>query len=250
MVFREKIKKTDKHEFAFYYADITSIAQQGRNCSLSDSELVHRVVRIVKIAVDEHFVLFNQQQQVTVSLVSCSKREIVIDVIKVQQNQELKPHIIFLLPMLKRDNLETAVYSLAELGVNEIQLVITQKSRQKAISQKELQRLCKVAISAAEQSKHFAFPVIKEPQPLQDYSSSLDKNRNKIVFDAAGVSFDGLKSALKYTDHYLLVGPEGGLTAEESEFLSVQGFIKSALTSTVLRAVQAVSVGTSLFRLR
>ena len=59
-------------------------------------------------------------------------------------NTILQPHITVLLPLLKRDDLDTVLYSLVEMGVNTIQLMITKKVQRKWGKEKEYDRLQRV----------------------------------------------------------------------------------------------------------
>lgn len=245
MVVRQKLT-LDKHQFAFFYQDLQHIQQS--NGKLVDIDLYHRVVRVVKVAVGETVVLFNQQQHVVVKLVEVNKRYMVVDIISEHVNISLKPHVTFMLPLLKREALEESIYSLAEMGVNEIQLVVMQKSRQK-LTDKDIDRLHKIVISAAEQSKHFAFPQIHAPCHLQEYVTAISKDSYKVMFDVSGKNFLEHHREVQNQSIHLTVGPEGSFTQEELQFLKDNDFQSYALTKTVLRSLQAVAVGAALFRL-
>lgn len=236
-----------RHQFAFGFNDMFKLQEVDSSITLDDAEIVHRVFRVVKLSVNEKFVLFNQSYHAIVELLSVCKKSLTLRVLSHEQNNQLKPKITFLLPLLKRDALEASVYSLAELGVNEIQLVATEKSRKK-LTDKEMLRLQKVVVAAAEQSKHYAYPDIRVAESLDQSFKSLYQERDKIVFDVDGQSFFDIRQKFS-KDMYLIVGPEGGLTQEELLLLKEHEFITVRLTQTVLRALQAVAVSSSLFRL-
>ncbi|MEI6101640.1 MAG: nickel insertion protein [Eubacteriales bacterium] len=56
------------------------------------------------------------------------KKRIVFQLLVKEKNTTLVPHITCVLPLLKRDDFESALYMLAELGVNSVQLVTKDKS--------------------------------------------------------------------------------------------------------------------------
>ena len=237
---------SDKHQFAFFYQDL--IEQPPNSWSIVDKDLVHRISRVVKISIGQYFALFNQDYHCVVQLIKAEKKQLSVCLVSSHKNIALQPRVVFLLPLLKREALESAVYSLAELGINEIQLVITDKSRQKC-TDKDLLRLEKVVIAAAEQSKHFAFPKIYAPRDLEDCVKQIPLTARKSVFDISGtkISIDHVRFNNIVT--YVVVGPEGGLLKKELSFLLQHDFISYSLTQTVLRAVQAVAIGAAIFRL-
>ena len=161
------IAEDESHQFAFYGPDHALLKQElGVVITVKDEELVHRVVRVVKLKIDEKFIVFDRGRYALVKLVSCLKHEIKVCVISCHENKILEPKISFLLPLLKKEALEEAIYSLAEVGINDVLLISTEKSR-KSLTEKEMQRLQKIVISAAEQSKHYAFPLIFQIKSLQ-----------------------------------------------------------------------------------
>ncbi|HSW75515.1 MAG TPA: RsmE family RNA methyltransferase, partial [Candidatus Saccharimonadales bacterium] len=182
-------------------------------------------------------------------ILETTKKDIKIRVESLHSNHVMQPHLIFLLPLLKKEALEEAVYSLCEIGVNEIQLVATAKSKAlSAVTSKELDRLRAIIIAAAEQSKNYTLSTLLEPKKLQDVISSFSQASQKIVFDVSGKSFFQIHKTTE-KNIILSVGPEGGFTNEELTFLQSHGFESCALTHTTLRAVQAVAISSGLFRL-
>ena len=143
-----------------------------------------------------------------------SKKEVQYEVVSSEQIVSIDPEISCLLPLLKRDALEDAVTRLAILGVSHIQLVITEKSR-RSIATKEFDRLEKMIIAAAEQSKQFAMSVIK---PAQSLESLLPINgQHLFLFDQYGSSAREV-IVKSHTDPIVVAfGPEGDFTDNEKE---------------------------------
>lgn len=253
MALRQKLNVNcldQKHQFAFYFPGVENLKNLlQQSVVLEEKDLIHRVLRVTRLTIQDTFVLFNQKDNILLKLIEISKYKITVIVLESHRNQEIKPKIYFMLPILKREALEESVYSLAEMGVNEIQLVITQKSRHKLLSEKDMQRLHKIVIAAAEQSKHYAFPVIFSPKLLKDCMKGLASNNARVVFDVSGKPFLDVYKSIKQCNVDLIVGPEGGFTVFELELLKSNNFILLALTKTTLRALQAVAVSSALFRL-
>jgi len=250
-----KVNKS-KHEFAFYKEDISSIVSTlspDSQLHIEDKNLCHRIEHILRLKPQEKFILFDRSENILVKLKYTEKKKyIVATIVKKEQNRRLKPKIEFILPLLKKDNFKSALYSLVELGAQVIQPVITQKSQK--IWKKQLihSRYLNIIISAAEQSKNFAFPILKAPVNLDQYLSENDNQSCiKIYFDPDGdllwKKIEKIKSD-NFDKIVLMVGPEGDLTQEEKKSIKQNNFIFCKLTPTVLRSFQAVTVGVGTLR--
>lgn len=220
--------------------------------SINQVDLVHRLVKVLRCDMRDQFIFFDKFYHGLVEIVQISKKDIAVKVLTIQNNQQKSSKIVFLLPLLKKEALEDAIYSLAELGADEIRLVITQKSRQALLHDKEYQRLQNIIISAAEQSKNYSYPLLYESQKLCDVVDQeiIDKNLLSIVFDVQGQSFFQLQDQLLSRDVCLLVGPEAGLLQQELSWLQDKKFVSCCLTTTTLRAIQAVTLGLGIFCLK
>ena len=68
--------------------------------------------------------------------------------------------------------------------------------------------------------------------------------------DGSGVSLIQHLSLYKKPEQAvsIVVGPEGGLTQQEVQIAKLQGYVPCKLTSTTLRALQAVAVSVGIIR--
>lgn len=237
-----------KHKFAFYVPEIfANVLSVGQTISLKDKALAHRLFGVLRLQEGDEVAFFNKQQSVDVALQKSSNKSIVSGVVQtVQENAVLKPYITVLLPLLKRDALETAIYSAVECGANEIQLIITEKVQRKWGGQKEFDRLEKISIAAAEQAKHFIVPELRSPISFSEITTI---TADQLLFaDSDGQSLQKILKNSSESSCALMIGPEGDLTNQEKNDLHNAGFIFCALTPTVLRASQAIAVFTSYVR--
>ncbi|HLB40524.1 MAG TPA: RsmE family RNA methyltransferase, partial [Candidatus Babeliales bacterium] len=163
--------------------------------------------------------------------------------------------------------LSAALYSCVELGANQIQLIVTEKSEKAGakFSARQLAHLEQIMIAAAEQSKYFCLPELLAPVSLSQFLAApvrprVVKNRSvaqtavanatsQIFFDPTGIPISVLLPQLAAAPNVrLLWGPEGDLTAAEKAQVMAAGFTAGKLTPTILRAAQAVAVGLGLIR--
>lgn len=243
----------EKHEFAFFVESLSALVKPvslQQSLVINDETLFHRIKTVLRLVSGDTIVLFDHKISVHCTLAEfIGKKQVRCMVNEKKIHTVLLPQITFLLPVLKRDDFEQALYALTEVGVNTIQLVSTQKTRTAWSGQKELERAKRIIISAAEQSKNFSLPELKAPVSL---SMALGISASvKIFFEPNGVSAFSFAQQLrdKKPDHLvLLVGPEGDLSSEEKKMVAAENFVLCALTPTILRAVQAAGLGAGLVR--
>lgn len=249
---RTIITDTQHHIFALYVSNLSQLIKPLSGTmplTVTDTDIVHRISTVLRLEVDDACILFDRFIHAHVIIKkTIKKKSLECVIIKTQKNYQQKPHTLFLLPMLKKNNLETAIYTLTEIGVSTIQLLYTQKTARTPFTQKDKDRIERIMITAAEQSKNFSYPDIKEPIFLGD-ACLLYTESPKIVFDPEGKPVGTIIDSLQDTNCdriSLIIGPEGDFTHDEKSLLQSHGFIRCALTSTVLRSVQAVSLGAGI----
>jgi len=242
------------HEFALYYPELTVKTRAlsvGQSFSINQPDLIMRITHVLRLQIGEELVLFDAQQSVHCNLQAATKKELKCFIFARSANMPLSPSITFILPLLKKDDFETALYSVVELGANKIQLVSTQKGQRAWGGQKELERCQRIMIAAAEQSKNFAMPDLIAPISLSSYVPGIPESTMKLYCDPQGISAMSALQKLvaeKPKELYLMVGPEGDLTDQEKDLLLQSHFLFMSLTPTVLRSVQAVAISLGLVR--
>lgn len=243
-----------KHAFALYYKMLTALIGSlsvGDDFTLDDKAMVHRIIHIIRLRPGDSFLLFDCKNNTHVIIKTIKKADILCTLQAKAVNSIVQPSITFLLPLLKRGAIEEAIYSLVELGANEIQLVITDKVQRRWSDKKEFDRLKRILYAAAEQSKNYAFPILKEPQLLTEVIPQYSC-QSSIFFDSHGKHLDtviqALKSEKKLSPLVLMVGPEGDLTVHEKKLLKKHNVIFCSLTQTILRSQQAAAVSLGIFR--
>jgi len=248
-------KTPDTHLFALYVPDLSALCKRctvGTSFTVDERELVRRVVRVLRLHVGESLILFDRGQSADVSVQELSSKKVVLQIETLQRHAAAPEPIITLgLPILKRKDLEEAIYAATEVGVNEIQLLETAKSGRLRSETADLERLERIVVAACEQAKHFTMPTIHPPLALADWIASAPRDAATIFFDPTGEPLGDVTNQLrtqKPSAVRLLLGPEADLTAEEKELLRVNLVTFCALTPTVLQAHRAVAVACGAVR--
>jgi 16S rRNA (uracil1498-N3)-methyltransferase len=145
----------------------------------------------------------------------------------------------------RHDRMDATIQKSIELGVNRIIPVLCQRSNAKLDASKRKKKLThwkKIAISACEQSGRSIIPEICEIIAVSELCSNKD---DCLQFDAERLLLDpesstGLKSIdIKGNAVEILIGPEGGLSAEEISQLADTGFTSICFGPRILRTETA-----------
>jgi len=244
------------HEFAFYYPLLSSSVNNffAKEFVIDDEALVHRIVRVVRRQEHDPVIIFDGVVRLNAVLgAPGGKSRLILTQCNWHQTEPRKHEFIFMLPLLKKDDCQQALYSLTEVGVDVIQLVYTKGvHRSWWMGARDIERLERISIAAAEQAKNFIMPVIKPPIELESALEQLKPAKAfSCFFDVSGESIEQLCAQKdKAFDNRIIamVGPEADLTQEEKNLLSKAGFSFYSLTPTVLRACQAAALGAGLLR--
>lgn len=243
------------HCFALYSSEQLTCNELGQILIVRNQDLWTRIVRVLRLRIGERVILFDSTQSITLSLLGQTfqnKETIAGTVLALQPHKVLSPFIDLCIGLLKKEALEEVVYDATALGAASIIPVITRKVQRSWGGQKERDRLFKIMIAAAEQSKQFVFPKLENPitfdQLLNRYGDQKSKN---IYFDIDGAPALEIINAFaqqKPPTLTLLWGAEGGFESEEITLLQQKNFLSASLTPTVLRSTEAVTVGLGMMR--
>jgi 16S rRNA (uracil1498-N3)-methyltransferase len=235
--------RSEKHEFALQYKDLPIDIKIGTSLAVADSEMVRRALSVLRLAVGDTVCFFNMSVSSSCKITSIQKRSFECVIQTVSKIILLQPFITLMLPLLKREALESAVYNATAMGVGTIQLLTTEKSAHWS-GAKELDRLQRVAVAAAEQSKQFALPKFIEPISLgKFFEASLTGNALMLHADVDGAPLSSLVADFSQQSSFVIsVGPEGDLTKQERDLLVKNNCTFVRLTPTVLKAEEAASL--------
>lgn len=242
--------QANKHEFALYYPQLSASLEHlsaHAQVTITDQTVIHRIATVLRLRAQDSIVLFDSHMHATCVIDSISKKALSLIITTKAENKKIAPEVVFLLPLLKKEALETALYSLVETGVTTIQLVKTEKVQRKWVAA-ELDRLQKIIIAACEQSKQFVVPQLLESVEFSKIVGSY-ANAHCLYADPHGEHMkEVLQKCTPAKTYVLMVGPEGDLTAAEKELLLKNNFLFCALTPTILRSVTAVGLFAGIIR--
>jgi 16S rRNA (uracil1498-N3)-methyltransferase len=147
----------------------------------------------------------------------------------------------------KGDKLDRVVRAATELGVAEVMPVLTSRSEPSGKNREV--RLQRIAEEACKQCGRARAPPVHAPATLAEFLAKAQGFAMKLVpWEGGGI---GLRQALPAATKSvaLLVGPEGGLAAEEVEQAKGQGFVAVSLGPRILRTETAGIVAVALVQM-
>lgn len=214
----------------------------------------HYLTRVIRLHNGSQFQAIDGTGTVYLAEITGATAQI-IQLITTDDRQRTQ-QITLICALPKGNNFDDIVRACTELGVTEIIPALSDRTLLQPSPQK-LQRWCKIAQEAAEQSERSFVPTIAEPQALKAIfgacaSSSDDRLptvAHKYICEARG-EHPHLLTCLQSTPMtepiILAIGPEGGWTDGELDRAVKSGFQPVSLGRRILRTITAPIVALSI----
>lgn len=191
----------------------------------------------------------------TISLVT--KQEVTVDIDeRLEINNESNVKIYLFQGLPKAQKMDLIVQKGTELGITEFIPTLTERVDIKLKGDfKKLDRLNKIALEAAKQSKRSVIPKVQEPVSFKEVLDKM-KDLDMVIVPYENAENFGIKTLFNKTDIDtskirtigILVGPEGGFEIDEINKLKENGAYIVTLGSRILRTETAGFVATSLIQ--
>jgi 16S rRNA (uracil1498-N3)-methyltransferase len=157
--------------------------------------------------------------------------------------QEADSELVLMFALLKRDTTDLVVQKATELGVSNLQPVMTERTNAARTNE---DRLRAIAIEAAEQSERLTVPTIHPPIGLVQALEGWPGHR-PLFCAMERADAPPLRSVVGPAG--LLIGPEGGFGPRDHAVLDRAAFVRAVtLGRRILRAETAAIVGLALLQ--
>ena len=209
----------------------------------------HHAVNVLRCRCDDAIVVFDGRGNYAEAIITDAGRNAVrvrVDGVHREEHLPLTLTIASAIPKGKRWQL--LVEKCTELGADRILPLLSERSVAKGEGDAEKWR--RWAVEAAKQSRRAWIPEISEPMALAEILA-VAKRENALLFvaDAGGespASFQGMPGHASRAT--VLIGPEGGFTAEEMAGVSAHGAKPIRLSPFILRIETAAAAACAVFR--
>lgn len=211
--------------------------QANTELALSD-EAANHVGRVLRMTEGQSLQLFDGSNQVfAAEIIRADKKNLIVRLAEGQLEDRESPLNLHLGQVISRgEKMEFTVQKSIELGVDVITPLFSERCGVKLDGErlaKKIQQWQKIAIAACEQCGRNKIPEIREAMQLTDWCAEQDDSLKLNLHPRASHSINTLPSSLNKVR--LLIGPEGGLSADEIAMTSRLGFTDILLGPRVLR---------------
>lgn len=214
---------------------------EGATTDLDDNAAQH-VGRVLRMQPGQELRLFNGDgQDYPATITTAGKKQVEVVVGTPEPNPTESPlEIVLGQALSKGDRMDYAVQKAVEMGVTRIVPLTTERCDVKLKGDREDKRLRhwqSVAVSAAEQCGRARVPDILPVMTIQQWlEHSRDCDVRLVLHHRTEQSLTALAKPGRVA---LMIGPEGGLSADEITLAEQDGFLPVALGPRVLRTETA-----------
>lgn len=219
----------------------------GQKLELNEAQC-HYLGNVMKLKARDTLSCFdNKNGEFGCEVDSLQKKHAVLNVVSHDRPFVRVPDIWLLFAPVKKDNTDFIIQKSVELGVRKIVPVLTTRTIADKI---RLERFNANAIEAAEQCRRTDIPEISEAVRLDKLLQNWDASRTIYFMDE---TLQGRPVSEVFADApapcAVLIGPEGGFSAEELELLRALPFARGVnLGNRILRAETAVVAALSCWQ--
>ena len=214
----------------------------SENFEFIEGEEFHHLYNVLRHNVGDKILAFDGKlNEYLCEIVEIQKNRARIKKIEKIENIEYDFNIAIAPALIKKENFELMLEKVVEIGVKEIYPIITKHSVVKIKEKKE--RWEKIILNACKQSHRQIIPKLHNILTLNEIAQ-ISRNYSLKLF-ASPKSSRNLFSFEKADSVIILIGPEGGFSNEEENYLKSNGFFDFSLGNFILRSETAaiVSVG-------
>jgi 16S rRNA (uracil1498-N3)-methyltransferase len=214
-------------------------AKVGEDLVVADAALSHQLGKVFRMKVGESVVLFDGDGFEYVSTIASLRKDGAVFHIEKSHPSITSPKIaLHVYPaLIKKDKLEWVLQKATELGAASFHPVIADRSEKLGFDENRAEKIVR---EATEQSGWGRVPEIFAPVKLE---MAVESAENPYVLEAGGkkISEDFPKTISVF------IGPEGGWSDAEKEYLSARKIPTISLGEQILRAETASVAIASLF---
>lgn len=209
-----------------------------------DDDLSHRILRVLRWRVGKQWVMMDGQGQcATVAITDIRAKQVGIEVMAIAHMPKPSAHIAVAVPICARQTMAQLFDQGTQMGCRAFYPTIYAHSRStgqhKHIDTKSQQRWQTIIAHAAEQSEQAWLPELATLMDLETLCAQTAAMQ-KIELGFANAMSPSTLQTLRAQPVLLCLGPEGGLTQEESDHIRAQGGQCLRLPGGILRVETAL----------
>ncbi|MCB4204107.1 16S rRNA (uracil(1498)-N(3))-methyltransferase [Deferribacterales bacterium Es71-Z0220] len=198
-------------------------------------------IKVLRLKVQDRIVLQNEFNIGLYEIESLNKKNTLLKRISIKNSTRPNYRLIACISLMKREYMDNSIEKLAEIGVTEIIPIITERSLRQLNSETMLRYQKKAIFGSLQAENNF----ITKVMPARELKDLIFNDCEKILFyERADKQFPNVSS----TDVVFFIGPEGGLSMDEVNYLNKIGFKICSPFKSVLKGETAAVVFAGLLR--
>lgn len=209
----------------------------GSEVALCEDAANH-VGRVLRMSAGQALELFDGSNLTFVAeIVQADKKNVRVTLTESRADSRESPLYLHLGQVMSRgEKMEFTIQKAVELGVNTITPLFSERCGVKLDAErlaKKIQQWQKIVIAACEQCGRNSVPEVREAMTLEAWSAEEESGLKLNLHPRASHSINTLPQPVERVR--LLIGPEGGLSADEISMTARYGFTDILLGPRVLR---------------
>lgn len=210
------------------------------NTPYLDKEESHHCVKVLRKRTGDKIEIMNGQGAIySCEIVDDNFRKCGFSILKKTEGARIRTSKIqiAIAPTKNHDRLEWFVEKTAEMGLDEISIVLSKRTERKKINSERLERK---VISALKQSRNLFKTNIRGLFSFEDFVTEPTNYQQKFIAFVDSNNPDYLHKVVEpQKDTLILIGPEGDFTEDEVALAQSHGFHKVSLGKSILRTETA-----------
>lgn len=211
--------------------------QVGSEVALFEDAANH-VGRVLRMNSGQALELFDGSNLTfAAEIIQADKKSVKVKIVSSRADSRESPLYLHLGQVMSRgEKMEFTIQKSIELGVNVITPLFSERCGVKLDAErlaKKIQQWQKIAIAACEQCGRNQVPEVREAMTLEAWCAEAERGLKLNLHPRAEHSINTLPQPVERVR--LLIGPEGGLSADEIAMTGQQGFTDILLGPRVLR---------------
>lgn len=224
---------------------LTVIAEKDniskREILINDKSDCNHIQNVFRLKVGDELRVVDGEREYLTKILDISKKEVLLEILEEKEDEySLGVEIDIALGILKNDKMNLAIQKLTEIGINKIIPLQTERVVVKINEKKD--KWDTIVRETLKQCRGVKFTKISPVKKLKEIDY---EKYDKVIF--AYENSDEAKSVVNLINEnckkiLYVIGPEGGITESEVEFLKEVGAVEVSLGKRILRAETAAIV--------
>ena len=214
----------------------------NKNLKLSDKD-IHHITNVMRMKINDNIEVVYDKKVYLCKIESMSKDDVLVKIIEEKQDDnELEIKVTIAVPLVNEKKIDFILQKATELGAFDFIVYDSERSKVKVNEKidKKISRWNLITKEAAEQSFRNVSPNVYGIMKLKElvnleYDLSLVASTKNIKKTIKNV----MQNSTNCDRIIIVVGPEGGLTNNEEDFLLDNGYVGVTFGSTILRCETA-----------